>query len=56
VLPIQAQWKRAWVAGAKIKESGIGLPSSDYSDERKTNKTNKQQSTEKKGKLTYSLN
>ncbi len=40
VLPIQAQWKRAWVEGAKINESVIGLPSSDYSDERK--KTNKQ--------------
>jgi hypothetical protein len=43
VLPIQAQWKRAWVAGAKIKESGIGLPSSDYSDERKKQTNNNQQ-------------
>jgi hypothetical protein len=41
VLTIQAQWKRAWVEGAKINESGIGLPSSDYTDERKK-QTNKQ--------------
>jgi hypothetical protein len=40
VLPIQAQWKRAWVEGAKINESVIGLPSSDYSDERKKKQTN----------------